>query len=45
MKKRIIGALYGIFLEPVLDRVHNWRYRFEHEYLNYCRSGCKDCYK
>lgn len=45
MKKRIIGTLYGIILEPVLDRVYNWKSRFEHEYLNYCRTGCKDCYK
>lgn len=45
MKKRIIGALYGIFLEPVLDKIHDWQSRFEKEYLNYCRTGCKDCYK
>lgn len=41
MIKRIIGALYGIFLEGPLDRLHNWQKRFEKEYLNYCRTGCK----
>lgn len=45
MIKRIIGALYGIFLEEPLDRLHNWQKRFEKEYLNYCRTGCKNCYK
>jgi hypothetical protein len=29
MIKRIIGALYGIFLEEPLDRLHNWQKRFE----------------
>ena len=24
MIKRVIGALYGIFLEEPLDRLHNW---------------------
>ena len=43
--KRIIGALYGIFLETPLDRLHNWKCAFEKEYLRYCRTGCKDCYK
>ena len=33
MIKRIIGALYGIFLEEPLDRLHNWQKRFEKEYL------------
>ena len=45
MKKRVIGAVYGIFLEPVLDRIAKWKYRFEKDYLRYCRTGCKDCYK
>lgn len=45
MIKRVIGALYGIFLEEPLDRLHNWQRRFEKEYLNYCRTGCRDCYK
>lgn len=45
MKKRIIGALYGIFMEPILDKICNWKKRFEKEYLNYCRTGCKECYK
>lgn len=43
--KKIIGALYGIFLETPLDRLHNWKCVFEKEYLRYCRTGCKDCYK
>lgn len=45
MKKRIIGALYGIFLEGILFKINNWQYKFEKEYLMYCRTGCKDCYK
>ena len=35
MIKRIIGALYGIFLEEPLDRLHNWQKRFEKEFLEY----------
>ena len=45
MIKRVIGALYGIFLEEPLSSLHNWQCRFEKEYLNYCRTGCRDCYK
>lgn len=43
--KRVIGALYGIFLEPVLDLIENRRKRFENEYLGYCQHGCENCYK
>lgn len=45
MKKRVIGALYGIFLEPALDRLANWKQRVEKDYLGYCRRGCAECYK
>lgn len=45
MKKRFLGAVYGIFIEPILDRLHNWQSRVENEYFHYCRTGCKDCYK
>lgn len=45
MIKRIVGALYGIFLEKPLNSLHNWQKRFEKEYLNYCRTGCENCYK
>ena len=41
MKKRIIGMLYGIFLEKSLDAVTNWKARVEKEYLMYCRRGCE----
>ena len=37
------GAIWD-FLEETLDRLHNWQKRFEKEYLNYCRTGCKNCY-
>ncbi|MDE7203196.1 MAG: hypothetical protein K2N34_01620 [Lachnospiraceae bacterium] len=43
--KRLIGALYGILLEKPLNSLYNWKCRFEKEYLRYCRTGCKDCYK
>lgn len=43
--KRIIGALYGIFLEPILDKINNWKIWIEKDYLRYCRTGCRDCYK
>lgn len=45
MKKRIIGALYGIFLFPILERIMNWKTGFEKDYLRYCRSGCAECYR
>ena len=43
--KRFIGAVYGIFLENFLNRIHSWQKRFEKDYLGYCRNGCKQCYK
>lgn len=45
MTKRIIGALYGIILEPILNRMNRWKGKLEKEYLGYCRKGCKECYK
>lgn len=45
MKKRIIGMLYGIFLEKTLDTVTNWKARVEKDYLMYCRRGCEVCYR
>lgn len=45
MKKKVIGGLYGIFLESLLRKANNWRIKFEKEYLCYCRNGCKQCYK
>lgn len=44
MRKRIIGAFYGIFMENLLDKIVNWKIRFERDYLGYCRNGCKECY-
>ena len=45
IEKCIAGALYGIFLENTLDKIHNWQAHFEKDYLNYCRTGCENCYK
>ena len=43
--KRLTGALYGIFMEPVLDRICRWKGRIEKDYFRFCRNGCKTCYK
>ncbi len=43
--KRLAGALYGIFLEPALDRICRWKSRIEKDYFRFCRNGCKNCYK
>lgn len=43
--KRLAGALYGIFLEPVLDRICRWKGRIEKDFFRYCMNGCKNCYK
>jgi hypothetical protein len=44
-KKRLIGAIYGIFIEKPLRKLCNWKKDFEKEYLGYCKNGCVNCYK
>ena len=43
--KRVFGALYGIFLEPTLDKILYWKLNFEKERLGYCKNGCGKCYR
>jgi len=37
------GVIWDFFRRTVGPPT--WQKRFEKEYLNYCRTGCKNCYK
>ena len=43
--KRIVGCLYGIFLEKIMNKISSWTTIIEQEYLKYCRRGCENCYR
>lgn len=47
--KRIIGCLYGIFLEKPLNKLYDFTKKkikqIESDYLGFCMRGCENCYK